>query len=101
KQACSDIWGIEAKLGSITYYFNKNLSEFMVRRLYYLGELPEYLTHQVKTLLSRVVSERHKQTEWQQLADLMWTWQYSPMSRSNADHRAFDSGWRLFRLCQH
>lgn len=101
KQACSDTWNIEAKLGSIKYYFNKNLSEFMVRRLFYLGELPEYLTHQVKTLLTRVVSERHKQSEWQQLADLMWTWQYSPMSKSDIEHKAFSSGWRLFRLYQH
>lgn len=100
-QACRDTWGIEARLGAIEYYFHKNLSEFMVRRLLYLGELPEYLTHPAKALIIRAGSERHDQSEWQQLADLLWTWQFSPMSESSFEHSAFDSGWRLFRLCQH
>ncbi len=100
-QACRDTWGIEARLGAIKYYFNKNLSEFTVRRLLYLGELPEYLTHPAKALIIRSGSERHNQTEWQQLADLLWTWQFSPMSENSIEHHAFNSGWRLFRLCQH
>ncbi|MCO6435121.1 DUF2309 domain-containing protein [Nitrosomonas nitrosa] len=100
-QACRDTWGIEARLGAIKYYFNKSLSEFMVRRLLYLGELPEYLTHPAKALITRSGSERHNQVEWQQLADLLWTWQFSPMSESSIEHHAFNSGWRLFRLCQH
>jgi len=102
KQACSELWGIEAKLVTIRYYFERNLSEFMIRRLFFQGELPEYLTHPVKALLSNVLSERHRQSEWQHMADLMWTWQYSPLSANAIDaHQIFNSGWRMFRLCQH
>ncbi len=102
KQACSELWGIEAKLGTIQYYFERNLSEFMIRRIFFRGELPEYLTHPVKALLFNVHSERHRQSEWQHVADLMWTWEYSPLSANKVDtHKIFNSGWRMFRLCQH
>ena len=100
-QACDETWGIDAKLGTFRYYFHKNLSEFMVRKLLYQGDLPEYLTHLVKDLILYSGSERYKQSEWQELADLIWTWQLSPMAENSIDHNTFNSGWRLFRLCQH
>ncbi len=100
-QACHDNWKINAKLGTILYYFRNNLSEFMVRKQLYQGKLPEYLTLMAKDLIQRTGSERQHQDEWKNLADLMWTWQFSPMSQNGDGHDVFNSGWRLFRLCQH
>lgn len=96
-QACHDLWRVEANLGILQGYFRKNLSEFMVRKNLYQGNLPEYLTQQVKLLANRAVSERQSRKDWQYLADLIWMWQFKQIK----EHSVCNSGWRLFRLCQH
>ncbi|MFI3190006.1 hypothetical protein BCS42_07275 [Crenothrix sp. D3] len=105
-QICHDLWKVEANLTSLRHYFQKNLSEFMVCRRLYQGDLPEYLSHQAKSLTTQVNSERSHRQQWQALADLIWTWQFSPMAEhknhgSTSSPSVFNSGWRLFRLCQH
>ncbi|MGR8980733.1 MAG: DUF2309 domain-containing protein [Gammaproteobacteria bacterium] len=100
-RVCGDIWKIEAKMSSLESYFHKNLSEFIVRKSVFRGELPEYLMQQAQSLIDRAGSERHDRLEWQRLSDRIRTWKLSPLTENGAAYSLNNQGWRLFRLCQH
>ncbi|MBM4208192.1 MAG: DUF2309 domain-containing protein [Gammaproteobacteria bacterium] len=104
-QICREIWKCEATLATLPHYFNKNLSEFIVRRQLYRRALPEYLSQQAQLLCVRAGSERQYRHEWQHLADLIDIWRRSPLAELSTEKSPFISVnnqcWRLFRLSQH
>ncbi len=100
-QICMDTWKINANLSALRAYFRKNIAEFTVRYTVYQQQLPEYLTQLAETLITQADSDRQNRSDWQRLADLIKTWQCSPLSSQNVSLSRHNEGWRLFRLCQH
>jgi hypothetical protein len=118
RNLCRKLWLFEGDLATIRGYFYKQLAEAFVRFTLYNKHLPEYLLSLSQQLVERESFDTHKDEDWLQLAQMIWTWLQCPASDStlNSDVRlaTYDmtndsnrvsllhhDGWKLFRLAQH
>ncbi|MGR8931166.1 MAG: DUF2309 domain-containing protein [Gammaproteobacteria bacterium] len=97
QQLCRELWHCDARLDKLNWHFRKNASEFAVRLALFGGNLPEYLA---QSALSLLTSNIRPASDWQRLAERIWTWHCSPLSDETSKRSVFDQGWRLFSLCQ-
>ena len=99
---CQETWHVEARLDKLQAYFEKNRAEFVIRYQLYNGHLPEYISHQAQELMQFSRYKKTLTSRFQQLADVIWTWQHSPLVEKHASTDAvYTIAWRVFRLCQH
>ncbi len=99
---CQETWHVDARLDKLQAYFERNIAEFDIRYQLYNGHLPEYLSHQAEELMQFSHYKKTLTPKFQQLADVIWTWQHSPLAEKQASTDAvYTIAWRAFRLCQH
>ena len=111
RKLCRELWLIDGNLASIRGYFHEQYSESYVRYALYNQKLPEYLINLSQQLVEGESFETHKDEDWHDLANMIWTWQQCPSSDSalskectlhlNDDEKPHHDGWTLFRLAQH
>ncbi|MGD8852032.1 MAG: DUF2309 domain-containing protein [Gammaproteobacteria bacterium] len=101
QRLCREFWQIEASLDVIGWYFRRNLSEFLVRSIFYNQRLPEYLATLAQRQLNCSDICASDEQQWLHLAHLIWTWQRSPSSDRAEGYSVLSDAWPLFRLMQH
>ncbi|MFZ1642267.1 MAG: DUF2309 domain-containing protein [Candidatus Contendobacter sp.] len=100
ERLCRECWGLAGTLPVLRDYLTSRPAEALVRQALYEGRLPEYLVSRARTL----IENPGQQTDlaiWDALADMIWTWQHSPVAARPGTHAVHGSAWRLFRLAQH
>jgi uncharacterized protein YbcC (UPF0753/DUF2309 family) len=93
-------WDLEASLHSIQWYFHRRRSELFVRYMLYNGYLPEFLASRANRLSIHDATFADDYSLWQQLADMIWTWQQSNLAGENGTYSVYEHGWQLFRMMQ-
>ncbi len=101
QRICSEYWSIEASLDTLRYYFRHQSSDFLVRYTLYNERLPEYLATLSAHQIERAKSDTSHDDNWLKLANMIWTWQQSPVGTKTPGNRVSKHAWPLFRLCQH
>lgn len=96
-RACRKNWQLHPGIEDMRQYFSTHLSEYLVRKLLYAGDLPDHLAEQARSLASEGSSVGREETDrWKSLADMAWMHRESEASAREAG----DKGWRLFQLAQ-
>ncbi|MDF9393353.1 DUF2309 domain-containing protein [Methylococcus capsulatus] len=101
RRICSETWGIGGHVGELARYFERHLSEFVVRHALYRGDLPEFLAATCADLVRRAGSERADRKPWRVAADMIFSWRHAPGGGQDFRFGFHGSGWRLFKLAQH
>jgi hypothetical protein len=101
QRLCRQHWQVAPSLDMLRWYFRSHRSEFLVRDLLNNQHLPEYLANLAQRLVHHAAPQGQENPQWQQLADMIWTWRQSPAADRPDGHSVYRSGWRLFRLAQH
>jgi uncharacterized protein YbcC (UPF0753/DUF2309 family) len=100
---CRRHWRVEASLDGLKWHFHHQPAELLARHALYDGRLPEYLVEFAERLTRENLHHPGsvRDEDWQQVAQLIWSWRQTPAAdRQGAVSVAGDS-WRLFRLGQH
>ncbi len=100
QRVCSEYWRIEASLETLKYYFRHRSSDFLVRYSLNNDRLPEYLATLSAHQIERAKSDASHEEDWTKLANMIWTWQHSPVGTKAPGNRITQHAWPLFRLCQ-
>lgn len=95
-------WQIEPSFDGFRWHFHHHRSEFLVRHALFNSHLPEYLVNMAERLVDLPSEEQLPADDrWDQLAQMIWTWQQGPAAEHPECHTVFNDAWRLFRLSQH
>ena len=100
QRVCAEYWRIEANLDTFRYFFRHRSSDFLVRYTLYNERLPEYLATLCAHQIERAKSDTSHDGDWLKLANMIWTWQQSPVGTKTPGYRVSKHAWPTFRLCQ-
>ncbi|MFK5984511.1 MAG: DUF2309 domain-containing protein [Pseudomonadota bacterium] len=102
QKLCNEQWQFDASLDMFRWYFRHKSSEFMVREHFFNQQLPEYLSNEAQNLISFSHHNSSDYNQWQQLADLIWSWtQMSESRANNSNYSVYQHVWQLFNLSQY
>ena len=101
QRVCSEYWRTEASLETLRYYFRHRSFDFLVRYTLYNERLPEYLVTLASHQIERAKSDFSNEDNWLKLANMIWTWQQSPVGTKTPGYRVSQHAWPLFRLFQY
>lgn len=101
QRTCGQFWRIEANLDTLKYYFRRRTSNFLVRYTLYNERLPEYLASLCAHQIERAKTDYTHYSIWQNLSNMIWTWQHSPVGTKLSGYRVSKHAWPLFRQFQH
>ncbi|MCK5725348.1 MAG: DUF2309 domain-containing protein [Thiotrichaceae bacterium] len=93
-------WKIEASLFSLHGYFHRCRSELFVRYQLYQGSLPEFLVNRANRLSNHGASFADDYQYWQQLADMIYTWQQGDRLQGHEHYTVHQHAWPLFQSMQ-
>ena len=101
QRVCSEYWRTEASLETLRYYFRHRSSDFLVRYTLHNERLPEYLSTLSSHQIERSKTNHSNEDNWLKLANMIWTWQQSPVGTKTPGYRVSKHAWPLFRLFQY
>jgi uncharacterized protein YbcC (UPF0753/DUF2309 family) len=103
QRLCAEQWGLPPDLRQLQDYFRRHPAEFLVRHALFGEHLPEYLASASQRLMSRreAGEQAPEATQWQHLANMIWTWQHTLSASQRGAHSVCGSAWRWFLLAQH
>lgn len=96
-------WRIEPSLDGIKWHFHHQPAELLVRHALYDGRLPEYLVEFAERLTRENLHHPGgvRDEDWQQVAQLIWSWRRTPAADRQGALSVAGDGWRLFLLAQY
>ncbi|MCG8554792.1 MAG: Na-translocating system protein MpsB [Proteobacteria bacterium] len=98
---CRKLWKIDGTIASLRRYCEKHPAEFLVRKLYFQGALPEYLADRARTLVADAPVSGPQDDRWLSVAELAWLHRNGKLAGTAAGHTLNNKVMRLFYLGQH